>query len=435
MGFKSSGPKEVSYILRRTRVKALVTADAFGHLDFVANLDTMRPDLPELEWAAVVGDDPGPEPALRRARCRRADRGTAPGRPVRPCADRVHVGNDVRPEGGDALPSHHRRRDPPARCNTASRAVGAGWRAGRPRHRDARRAVASGVPAPVGASHRRLGPGARARGDARRRLVVRPGRDVLPHQPARPSRLRCRAACRAHAGDRTRRFRGPAAVGERAEQLGIKTMRSFGSTEHPSITGCTAESPREKRLFTDGAPLPGRRAANCRRGRPRHRAGRAGRDLEPRARMLRRLHRPRAHRRRVRARRLVHDGRRRRARCRRVPRDHRSQEGHHHPRRRERERGRSRGAARAHAGRRRGRSGRGAGSAARRARRARSSACRPATTAPDLATVRTHLEQRGLARQKWPEDVRAITDFPRTPSGKIQKYVLRQWLREEAPTA
>ena len=29
----------------------------------------------------------------------------------------------------------------------------------------------------------------------------------------------------------------PAAVGERAEQLGIKTMRSFGSTEHPSITG------------------------------------------------------------------------------------------------------------------------------------------------------------------------------------------------------
>jgi len=54
------GPKEVSYILRRTRVKALVTADAFGHLDFVANLDTMRPDLPELEWAAVVGEDPGP---------------------------------------------------------------------------------------------------------------------------------------------------------------------------------------------------------------------------------------------------------------------------------------------------------------------------------------------------------------------------------------
>ena len=49
----------------------------------------------------------------------------------------------------------------------------------------------------------------------------------------------------------------PAAVGERAERLGITTTRSFGSTEHPSITGCSAEAPRDKRLNTDGAPLPG----------------------------------------------------------------------------------------------------------------------------------------------------------------------------------
>jgi acyl-CoA synthetase (AMP-forming)/AMP-acid ligase II len=49
----------------------------------------------------------------------------------------------------------------------------------------------------------------------------------------------------------------PAAVGERAERLGINTMRSFGSTEHPSITGSTFDTPREKRLHTDGRPLPG----------------------------------------------------------------------------------------------------------------------------------------------------------------------------------
>ena len=48
---------------------------------------------------------------------------------------------------------------------------------------------------------------------------------------------------------------------------------------------------------------------------------------------------------------------------------------------------------------------------------------------------RARSKRRGLARQKWPEDVRAIDDFPRTPSGKIQKFVLRQRLREEAPTA
>ncbi len=49
----------------------------------------------------------------------------------------------------------------------------------------------------------------------------------------------------------------PAAVGERAEGLGITTTRSFGSTEHPSITGCSAASPRDKRLHTDGEPLAG----------------------------------------------------------------------------------------------------------------------------------------------------------------------------------
>ncbi len=59
----------------------------------------------------------------------------------------------------------------------------------------------------------------------------------------------------------------------------------------------------------------------------------------------------------------------------------------------------------------------------------------PGATAPDLDAVRAHLEARGLARQKWPEDVREIDEFPRTPSGKIQKYVLRQRLREEQAPA
>src|SRR6478672_2050637 len=54
------GPKEVGYILRKTRAKALVTADRFGAQDFLANLDSMRADLPDLEWVAVVGDDVGP---------------------------------------------------------------------------------------------------------------------------------------------------------------------------------------------------------------------------------------------------------------------------------------------------------------------------------------------------------------------------------------
>ena len=49
---------------------------------------------------------------------------------------------------------------------------------------------------------------------------------------------------------------------------------------------------------------------------------------------------------------------------------------------------------------------------------------------PSLVAMREHLSQSGLAKQKWPEEVHPIEDFPRTPSGKIQKFVLRQRLRD-----
>ncbi|MEX5634869.1 AMP-binding protein [Parafrankia sp. FMc2] len=49
---------------------------------------------------------------------------------------------------------------------------------------------------------------------------------------------------------------------------------------------------------------------------------------------------------------------------------------------------------------------------------------------PTLDEVRAHFERAGLARQKWPEEVLATADFPRTPSGKIQKVVLRRGLAQ-----
>jgi len=49
----------------------------------------------------------------------------------------------------------------------------------------------------------------------------------------------------------------PAAVGERAESLGIRVFRSYGSTEHPSITGCHIDEPRDKRIRTDGHAMEG----------------------------------------------------------------------------------------------------------------------------------------------------------------------------------
>jgi acyl-CoA synthetase len=49
----------------------------------------------------------------------------------------------------------------------------------------------------------------------------------------------------------------PVAVTERATKLGITVFRSYGSTEHPSVTGSTLDAPAEKRLQTDGCPLEG----------------------------------------------------------------------------------------------------------------------------------------------------------------------------------
>lgn len=52
----------------------------------------------------------------------------------------------------------------------------------------------------------------------------------------------------------------------------------------------------------------------------------------------------------------------------------------------------------------------------------------------DLDMLRAQLEQLGLARQKWPEELRIVDNFSRTASGKIRKVDLREWLREESGT-
>jgi acyl-CoA synthetase (AMP-forming)/AMP-acid ligase II len=52
---------------------------------------------------------------------------------------------------------------------------------------------------------------------------------------------------------------------------------------------------------------------------------------------------------------------------------------------------------------------------------------------PTIEDVQAAMAAAGLAKQKWPEELRAIDDFPRTASGKVQKFVLRQRLREGTP--
>jgi acyl-CoA synthetase len=50
-------------------------------------------------------------------------------------------------------------------------------------------------------------------------------------------------------------------------------------------------------------------------------------------------------------------------------------------------------------------------------------------TPPTLQLVREHFAASNLAKQKWPESIRSVSEFPRTPSGKVQKFRLREQLR------
>ncbi|KLO40075.1 AMP-dependent synthetase [Mycobacterium nebraskense] len=56
---------------------------------------------------------------------------------------------------------------------------------------------------------------------------------------------------------------------------------------------------------------------------------------------------------------------------------------------------------------------------------------KPGHSMPTMGEVREHFERAGVAKQKWPEELHKVADFPRTASGKVQKYVVRQTIREK----
>ncbi|MET8209920.1 AMP-binding protein [Streptomyces sp. NPDC005373] len=50
----------------------------------------------------------------------------------------------------------------------------------------------------------------------------------------------------------------------------------------------------------------------------------------------------------------------------------------------------------------------------------------PGQRPPGMHELRNHFEGAGIARQKWPEELHVVEEFPRTASGKVKKFVLRQ---------
>jgi acyl-CoA synthetase len=211
----------------------------------------------------------------------------------------------------------------------------------------------------------------------------------------------------------------PVAVTERATRLGIKAYRSYGSTEHPSITGCLLTDPEQKRLTTDGRTLTGAqirldetgeihsRGADCFLGYTDpeltasvfdsegwYRTGDIGLvDADGYLAITDRVSDI-----------IIRGGENISAR--EIEELMLGVEGVAEV----------------------------SVIAAPDARLGEHAAAvirvRPGAAVPTLDQVRDHLATMGLAKQKWPESLYSVADFPRTASGKLQKFRLRQQLRD-----
>ena len=268
------GTKEVGYILRRTPVRAFVTIDAFGRTDFLAGLDTLADELAAVDIVAIVGTG---DVASRPGADGHANGGThARGRtpfaeleagepldapvaadPASPALVAYTSGTTADPKG---VVHSHRTLGAEVR-----QSVGETDPAGSPHL----------VGAPVGHAMGMLGalltpivlgrpvhlldawdPAAVLRIMTEHRVAAGSGatyylQSLLDHPDLTPDHLQLMR----HTGLGGAAV--PAAVTERARDLGISIVRKYGSTEHPSITGAVHADPEHKRLFSDGHPCAG----------------------------------------------------------------------------------------------------------------------------------------------------------------------------------
>ncbi len=426
------GPKEVGFILRQSGARALVIVARIGQRNYLAELATIREGLPNLEHVVVVGgsDDISsgdvPFDDLRGAE---------------PISGPAHVD----PDGAAVIGYTSGTTADPKGVVHSHRTLGcevrqlSGHQSGRDRP--------SLVGAPVGHAIGMLG-GLLCPLVGGRPIYMIDGWDpplvleaMVEEQIAAgsgstyffTSLLDCPGFGPEHV--ELMRFVGlggspiPNAVAERADELGISLVRSYGSTEHPSVTGSDHEAAKEKRIHTDGRPLdwveirtvdeeghdvaPGEPGEILSRGPDRF-AGYTDPALSAEA--------------------IDEDGWFRTGDVGVIDAD-----GYLTITDRVKDiiirGGENVSAAEveqllAHM--------KGVAEVAVVAapdERLGEHGCaffrmQPGSEPPDLEALRTHLAAAGLTRQKWPEELRVVDELPRTPSGKVQKFVLRQRLRE-----
>jgi acyl-CoA synthetase len=257
------GPKEVRFILGQSRARAYISADRYGHVDYLDIVDGAPVDsLPDLALHVVVGAPDGQPPARVRRVAWDVVAAAAPASAVGPadcddvCVLAYTSGTTSDPKG--VLHSHrtllaelvHMRAwitpgspnlmgSPVTHATGMLGAVLAPMELGQNLHLvdrwDPTLVLDVMLEADVGA-----GTGASV-------FLA----SVLDHPAFTPEHAR-----------RIRRVGlggapVPVALAARAAALGIAIVRAYGSTEHPSVTGCSFDDPAGKRHCTDGRPLPG----------------------------------------------------------------------------------------------------------------------------------------------------------------------------------
>ncbi len=428
------GPKELGFILSQSGARALITGDGWGHLDYLEGLEALRPGLDDLELTVVVGLSGDGD---------RRPRGCL-GWPDLLEAPPLEAPADVDPDAPAVIAYTSGTTSAPKGVIHSHRSLGGelsqmtqGWP---PEDRPS--LMGAPVGHAIGMLGGLLGPIVRGRSihltdgwDPSYVISVLEEGNLVFGGGATYFLTSLLDA--PEWGPRTLervRFTGlggspvPAAVGERASALGISIIRSYGSTEHPSITGATHDEPETKRIYTDGHPL----------------AGVEIRLLDPDGRPVGTGEPGIIHSRgpelfvgytdaELTAQAVDSEGWYRTGDVGVLDGDgyltitDRTQDII------------IRGGENISAGEveellvRMPQVAEAAVVAAPDARLGEH-ACAflrltPGSPAPDLTGVRSHLEKAGLARQKWPEELRVVDDFPRTASSKIKKFVLRDELR------
>ena len=263
------GHREVGHILRQSRARTLITADRFGAHDYLAELALSAP-LPDLELVVVV-DAHGPFPApdtesLTWREVLAADKPFGAAATVDPDAPAFVCYTSGTTSDAKGVVHSHRTFLAELRQGAALRGPAdpamvqvQGGLSGAPvGHVGGMLMLFGPIVAGSGLNLLdRWDPGLVLRTMAAERLTSGSGAtffltSLLDHPDFDPA---------VHAPLMARVGMGgapiPAEVARRATELGISLTRSYGSTEHPSITGSSHDDPEDVRLYTDGAPLPG----------------------------------------------------------------------------------------------------------------------------------------------------------------------------------